>query len=95
MQFEFSSLDKLFSSKRQNQCLILKTFESSLGSRRMQHIFTLLRKNRWVRFGFGGLTVLVASGGDQVSFYTTVGGVDDLQHLRKVCCTILDFKVTH
>ena len=30
--------------------------------------------NRSVRFGFGGSTVLVASSGDQVSFYTTVGG---------------------
>jgi hypothetical protein len=27
------------------------------------------------RFGFGGSTVLVACRGDQVSFYTTVGGV--------------------
>ena len=31
--------------------------------------------NRSVRFGFGGSTVLVGSSGDQVSFYTTVGGV--------------------
>ena len=30
-----------------------------------------LRKNRCVRFGFGGGTVLVACRGDQVSFYTT------------------------
>ena len=30
--------------------------------------------NRSVRFDFGGLTVLEASGGDQVSFYTTVEG---------------------
>jgi hypothetical protein len=28
------------------------------------------------RFGFGGASVLVASSGDQVSCYTTVGGVD-------------------
>jgi hypothetical protein len=34
-----------------------------------------MRKNRSVRFGFCGATVLVASRGDQVSFYTTVGGV--------------------
>ena len=52
---------------------IVITFESSLGSRRMQLIFTL-RKIRRVRFGFGGPTVLVASSGDQVSFNTTVGG---------------------
>ena len=35
--------------------------------------FYPLRKNRSVRFDFGGLTVLVASSGDLVSFYTTVG----------------------
>ena len=33
-----------------------------------------VRKNRSVRFGFGGLTVLLASSGDPVSFNTTVGG---------------------
>ena len=32
------------------------------------------RKNRSVRFGFSGSTVLVASSGSQVSFYTTVVG---------------------
>ncbi len=41
----------------------------------MPPTFTLLRKNLWVRFGFGGASVLVASGGDQVSFNTTVDGV--------------------
>jgi hypothetical protein len=30
--------------------------------------------NRSVRFDFSGFTVLVARSGDQVSFYTTVGG---------------------
>jgi hypothetical protein len=34
-----------------------------------------MRTNRSVRFGFGGLTVLLARCGDQVSFYTTVGDV--------------------
>ena len=34
-----------------------------------------MRKNRSVRFGFGGSTVLVACRGDQVSFNTTVGDV--------------------
>ena len=38
--------------------------------------FYLLRTNRSVRFGFGGLTVLSGSSGRQVSFYTTVGGGD-------------------
>ena len=33
-----------------------------------------MSKNRDVRFGFGGLTVLVAWCGHQVSFNTTVGG---------------------
>ena len=33
-----------------------------------------MHTNRSVRFGFGGSTVLVAFLGDQVSFYTTVGG---------------------
>ena len=33
-----------------------------------------MRKNRRVRFGFGGSTVLLGSGGDQVSFNTTKGG---------------------
>ena len=33
-----------------------------------------MRKNRSVRFGFGGLTVLVARSGYEVSFYTAVGG---------------------
>ena len=33
-----------------------------------------MRKNRSVRFGFGGSTVLSAWFGDQVSFNTTVGG---------------------
>jgi hypothetical protein len=32
-----------------------------------------VRKNRCVRFDFCGLTVLVASSGDQVSFNTTGG----------------------
>ena len=32
-----------------------------------------MRKNRSVRFGFGGSTVLVGSRGDQVSFNTTDG----------------------
>jgi hypothetical protein len=31
-----------------------------------------MRKNRSVRFDFCGSTVLLASRGDQVSFYTTV-----------------------
>jgi hypothetical protein len=35
--------------------------------------FYPLRKNRSVRFGFGGATVLVAGRGHQVSFNTTVG----------------------
>ena len=35
--------------------------------------FYPLRKNRSVRFGFCGSTVLVACSGDQVSFNTTVG----------------------
>ena len=35
--------------------------------------FSTLRKNRRVRFGFGGATVLLASRGHQVSIYTTVG----------------------
>ena len=35
--------------------------------------FLPLRTNRYVRFGFGGLTVQSASSGDQVSFNTTVG----------------------
>jgi len=34
-----------------------------------------MRKNRCVRFGFGGSTVLVGWRGQDVSFYTTVGGV--------------------
>ena len=33
-----------------------------------------LRTNRYVRFGFGGSTVLLGWGEDQVSFNTTVGG---------------------
>ena len=33
-----------------------------------------MRKNRSVRFGFGGLTVLLARRGHQVSCYTTEGG---------------------
>ena len=33
-----------------------------------------MSKNRYVRFGFCGSTVLVAGRGDQVSFYTTEGG---------------------
>ena len=33
-----------------------------------------MRKNRCVRFGFGGSTVLVACREDQVSFNTTAGG---------------------
>ena len=33
-----------------------------------------MRKNRSVRFGFGGSTVLVVCSEDQVSFYTTGGG---------------------
>ena len=36
--------------------------------------FSPLRTNRSVRFDFSGLTVLVASSGDQVSFNTTGGG---------------------
>jgi len=36
--------------------------------------FYPLRKNRSVRLGFGGSTVLSASSGHSVSFYTT-GGV--------------------
>ena len=32
-----------------------------------------MHRNYCVRSGFGGLTVLVASRGDQVSCYTTVG----------------------
>ena len=32
-----------------------------------------MRKNRSVRFGFGGATVLLASRGDQVSFNSTAG----------------------
>ena len=35
----------------------------------------LMRTKRLVRFGFYGSTVQVVSRGDQVSFYTTVGGV--------------------
>ena len=35
----------------------------------------MVRTNCGGRFGFGGATVLVACRGDQVSFYTTVGGV--------------------
>jgi hypothetical protein len=31
----------------------------------------LMRRNRCVRFGFGGITVLVASSGHPVSFNTT------------------------
>ena len=34
----------------------------------------MVRRNCCVRFGFGGSTVLQGSSGDQVSFYTTVGG---------------------
>ena len=34
-----------------------------------------MRTNRYVRFGFGGSTVLVAWIGDQVSFNTTEGDV--------------------
>ena len=34
-----------------------------------------MRKNRSVRFGFGGSTVLVGSSGQEVSCYTTVGVV--------------------
>jgi hypothetical protein len=37
-----------------------------------------LRKNRSVRFDFGGSTVLVACRGDQVSFNTTVDGNGDV-----------------
>ena len=37
------------------------------------HLYPL-RINRWLRFGFGGSTVLLGSSGDQVSFNTTVGG---------------------
>ena len=37
--------------------------------------FHPVRTNRSVRFGFSGFTVLSASRGDQVSCYTTVGGV--------------------
>jgi hypothetical protein len=33
-----------------------------------------MRTNRYVRFGFGGSTVLLGSSGYQVSFYTTVDG---------------------
>ena len=33
-----------------------------------------MRKNRYVRFGFGGATVLVACHGHQVSFNTTEDG---------------------
>ena len=33
-----------------------------------------MRMNRFVRFGFGGLTVLVARRGDPLSFNTTAGG---------------------
>ena len=40
-----------------------------------------MRTNRSVRFGFGGSTVLVASSGDQVSCYTTVGG-DGFQFVK-------------
>ena len=36
-----------------------------------------VRMNRLFKFGFCGSTVLLGSSGDQVSFYTTVGG-DDL-----------------
>jgi hypothetical protein len=39
--------------------------------------FLPLRKNRSVRFGFGGATVLLACRGWQVSFYTTEGGNGD------------------
>ena len=38
------------------------------------HPFLLLRMNRFVRFGFSGSTVLSASSGHSVSFYTTVHG---------------------
>jgi hypothetical protein len=41
--------------------------------------------NRSVRFGFRGLTVLVASSGLQVSFYTTEGG----NGVRKVSTYLL------
>jgi len=37
--------------------------------------FYPLRINRSVIFGFGGSTVLTGSSGDQVSCYTTAGGV--------------------
>ena len=33
-----------------------------------------MRKNRYVRFGFGGATVLLACLGHKVSFNTTGGG---------------------
>ena len=58
---------------------IRRTFEQSLGSRRMSEGCPLkgqtMRMNRGVRFSFGGSTVLLASSGDPVSFNTTVGGV--------------------
>ena len=37
-----------------------------------------MRTNRYVRFGFGGSTVLSACHGHPVSFYTTVGGNGDV-----------------
>ena len=40
-----------------------------------------MHRNYCVRSGFGGLTVLVASRGDQVSCYTTVGG-DGFQFVK-------------
>ena len=57
----------------------------------MPPTFTLLRKNLWVRFGFGGASVLVASGGDPVSCYTPVGGAgsvifDFLQSVSHTAC---------
>ena len=39
------------------------------------HPFLSLRKNRRARLGFCGTTVLVIRSGDQVSCYTTEGGV--------------------
>ena len=46
--------------------------------------------NRSLRFCFGGATVLVASLGDQVSFYTTEGDVDEvLRHRSSNRLTLL------
>ena len=53
--------------------LIPITFESSLGSRRLSFKRTTYADESLRQVFFGGLTVLLASSGDQVSFYTTVG----------------------